>query len=60
MPKRDPIVRNRIGRSGQTAGSNLFLSRLNVILDGQHAALFFGILVLFNFGLGLSKTSFEN
>ena len=48
-----PIVRNRNERSAQTSDlSTVFLSRLNLILVVQHAALFYRIVDVFISGFG--------
>ena len=57
--KQDPVVRNRNERSAQTSHlSPVFLSRLNLIVDGHHASLFYTVVDIFTLGLGNINTEF--
>ena len=57
--KRIPIVRNRNEKSAQTSElSPVFLSRLNLILDGHHAAFFYRIVDFSLSGFGSINNDF--
>ena len=57
--KRVPIVRKRNEKSAQTSElSPVFLSRLNLILDGHHAASFYRIVDIFISGFGTINNEF--
>ena len=57
--KRVPVVRNRNERSSQISNlSPIFLNRLNLILDGHHAALFYRIVDFFISGFDTINNEF--